>query len=196
VRRNAAYARAEQIRTERGTAEAIACNVCEEHDPRLTRERVSHLRGSPDVPINRAEGNDPRAEHYRRVPLADLAHQDFSLAGWKAADAIFTRWLAVHLERTGLGINALLPGFFMSEQVRFLHMDQKTGEQIPRATMVVGRTGTAMGTGLHHGLLRTTKATLTHGNDGAKRSPPCPTAGRSTHVMPPHYPWLHEAYKE
>ena len=45
----------------------------------------------------------------------------------KAAVANFTRWLAVHLAHTGVRVNALAPGFFMTEQLRFLHIDQQTG---------------------------------------------------------------------
>jgi NAD(P)-dependent dehydrogenase (short-subunit alcohol dehydrogenase family) len=58
----------------------------------------------------------------------------------KAAVANFTRWLAVHLSHAGIRVNALAPGFFMTEQLRFLHVDQKTGEYTPRARKVVAHT--------------------------------------------------------
>jgi NAD(P)-dependent dehydrogenase (short-subunit alcohol dehydrogenase family) len=58
----------------------------------------------------------------------------------KAAVANFTRWLAVHFAHTGVRVNALVPGFFMTEQLRFLHVDQKTGELTPRARAVVAHT--------------------------------------------------------
>ena len=58
----------------------------------------------------------------------------------KAAVANFTRWLAVHFSRTGVRVNALAPGFFMTEQLRFLHIDEKTGEYTPRARKVVAHT--------------------------------------------------------
>lgn len=58
----------------------------------------------------------------------------------KAAVANFTRWLAVHLSHTGVRVNALAPGFFMTEQLRFLHIDQKTGEYTPRAKKVIAHT--------------------------------------------------------
>lgn len=58
----------------------------------------------------------------------------------KAAVANFTRWLAVHLSRTGVRVNALAPGFFMTEQLRFLHIDQKSGELTPRAKQVMAHT--------------------------------------------------------
>lgn len=58
----------------------------------------------------------------------------------KAAVANFTRWLAVHFSRIGIRVNAIAPGFFMTEQLRFLHIDQKTGEYTPRARKVIAHT--------------------------------------------------------
>lgn len=58
----------------------------------------------------------------------------------KAAVANFTRWLAVHFSHVGVRVNAIAPGFFMTEQLRFLHIDEKTGEYTPRAKKVVAHT--------------------------------------------------------
>jgi NAD(P)-dependent dehydrogenase (short-subunit alcohol dehydrogenase family) len=58
----------------------------------------------------------------------------------KAAVANFTRWLAVHFARTGVRVNALAPGFFMTEQLRFLHTDRETGQPTPRSRKVVAHT--------------------------------------------------------
>lgn len=58
----------------------------------------------------------------------------------KAAVANVTKWLAVHFSRTGVRVNALAPGFFMTEQLKFLHIDQKTGEYTPRAQKTVAHT--------------------------------------------------------
>ena len=58
----------------------------------------------------------------------------------KAAVANFTRWLAVHFSHIGIRVNAIAPGFFMTEQLRFLHIDQKTGEYTPRARKVIAHT--------------------------------------------------------
>jgi NAD(P)-dependent dehydrogenase (short-subunit alcohol dehydrogenase family) len=55
----------------------------------------------------------------------------------KAALSNFTRWLAVHFSRTGVRVNALAPGFFMTEQMKFLNVDQKTGELLPRAHKII-----------------------------------------------------------
>lgn len=58
----------------------------------------------------------------------------------KAAVANLTKWLAVHFSKVGIRVNALAPGFFMTEQLRFLHVNQQTGEYTPRAKKVVEHT--------------------------------------------------------
>jgi NAD(P)-dependent dehydrogenase (short-subunit alcohol dehydrogenase family) len=58
----------------------------------------------------------------------------------KAAVSNFTRWCAVHFAGSGIRVNALAPGFFMTEQLRFLHINQETGELTPRAKQVVAHT--------------------------------------------------------
>jgi NAD(P)-dependent dehydrogenase (short-subunit alcohol dehydrogenase family) len=58
----------------------------------------------------------------------------------KAAVASFTKWLAVHFAHAGVRVNALAPGFFMTEQLRFLHIDQTTGEPTPRSRKVIAHT--------------------------------------------------------
>jgi NAD(P)-dependent dehydrogenase (short-subunit alcohol dehydrogenase family) len=58
----------------------------------------------------------------------------------KASVSNFTQWLAVHFARTGVRVNALAPGFFLTEQLKFLHFDPKTGEPSPRARKVIAHT--------------------------------------------------------
>ncbi len=58
----------------------------------------------------------------------------------KAAVGNVTKWLAVHLAPSGVRVNALVPGFIMTEQLRFLHVDQNTGEYTPRAKEVLAHT--------------------------------------------------------
>jgi NAD(P)-dependent dehydrogenase (short-subunit alcohol dehydrogenase family) len=61
-------------------------------------------------------------------------------AAAKAAVSNFTAWLAVHFSRVGIRVNAIAPGFLMTEQLKFLHIDQKTGEYTDRAKKVIAHT--------------------------------------------------------
>jgi NAD(P)-dependent dehydrogenase (short-subunit alcohol dehydrogenase family) len=61
-------------------------------------------------------------------------------AAAKAAVSNFTRWLAVPFAHVGIRVNAIAPGFLMTEQLKFLHIDQKTGEPTPRARQVIAHT--------------------------------------------------------
>lgn len=61
-------------------------------------------------------------------------------AAAKAAVANFTRWLAVHLAHTGVRVNALAPGFFLTEQLRFMYFDRVSGEPTARARKVIEHT--------------------------------------------------------
>jgi NAD(P)-dependent dehydrogenase (short-subunit alcohol dehydrogenase family) len=58
----------------------------------------------------------------------------------KAAVSNFTAWLAVHFSHAGVRVNAIAPGFLMTEQLKFLHIDQSTGEPTPRARKVMAHT--------------------------------------------------------
>ncbi len=58
----------------------------------------------------------------------------------KGAVSNFTQWLAVHFSRTGVRVNALAPGFFMTEQNKFLLLNQKTGGLLPRGEKAIAHT--------------------------------------------------------
>lgn len=58
----------------------------------------------------------------------------------KAAINNFTQWLAVHFAKTGIRVNAVAPGFFLTNQNRFLLIDEKTGEATARGKKIIGNT--------------------------------------------------------
>jgi NAD(P)-dependent dehydrogenase (short-subunit alcohol dehydrogenase family) len=58
----------------------------------------------------------------------------------KASINNFTQWLSVHLAKTGIRVNAVAPGFFLTNQNRFLLTDEKTGEATPRGKKIISNT--------------------------------------------------------
>lgn len=68
-------------------------------------------------------------------PLTKVA----AYSGAKAAVSNFTQWLAVHLGQSGIRVNALAPGFFITEQNHKL-MLQEDGTYTPRAQKVIAQT--------------------------------------------------------
>ncbi|MHC4150462.1 MAG: SDR family oxidoreductase [Planctomycetota bacterium] len=61
----------------------------------------------------------------------------------KAALSNFTQWLAVHMCRNyskDIRVNAIAPGFFLTEQNRFLLTDEKTGELTSRGKTIIDHT--------------------------------------------------------
>jgi NAD(P)-dependent dehydrogenase (short-subunit alcohol dehydrogenase family) len=61
----------------------------------------------------------------------------------KAAVSNFTQWLAVHICQNyskNIRVNAIAPGFFLTEQNRYLLTDQKTGELTARGKTIIEHT--------------------------------------------------------
>jgi NAD(P)-dependent dehydrogenase (short-subunit alcohol dehydrogenase family) len=61
----------------------------------------------------------------------------------KAAVNSFTQWLAVHMAQNyspRIRVNAIAPGFFLTEQNRFLLTDKDTGELTPRGQSIIAHT--------------------------------------------------------
>jgi NAD(P)-dependent dehydrogenase (short-subunit alcohol dehydrogenase family) len=58
----------------------------------------------------------------------------------KASINNFTQWLSVHLAKTGIRVNAIAPGFFLTNQNRFLLTDEKTGEMTARGKKIINST--------------------------------------------------------
>ena len=60
-------------------------------------------------------------------------------SGAKAAVSNFTRWLAVHFSKVGIRVNAIAPGFFLTNQNRGLLID-KNGEYTERSKKILSQT--------------------------------------------------------
>lgn len=58
----------------------------------------------------------------------------------KAAINNFTQWLAVHFAKTGIRVNAIAPGFLLTNQNRFLLIDEETGKATPRGEKIINNT--------------------------------------------------------
>lgn len=60
-------------------------------------------------------------------------------SGAKAAISNFTQWLAVHMSKVGIRVNAIAPGFFLTDQNRALLMNPE-GSYTERATKILNMT--------------------------------------------------------
>ncbi len=60
-------------------------------------------------------------------------------SGAKAAVSNFTKWLAVHFSKTGIRVNAIAPGFFVTDQNRALLIDSD-GNFTPRSRKILNST--------------------------------------------------------
>ncbi len=60
-------------------------------------------------------------------------------SGAKAAVSNFTQWLAVHFSKVGIRVNALAPGFFLTDQNRSL-LTKNDGSLTPRGNQIIEQT--------------------------------------------------------
>lgn len=58
----------------------------------------------------------------------------------KASINNFTEWLSVHLAKLNIRVNAIAPGFFLTNQNRFLLVDEKSGEPTARGGKIISNT--------------------------------------------------------
>lgn len=58
----------------------------------------------------------------------------------KAAVDNLTKWMAVYLAQSGVRVNAIAPGFFLTKQNRFLLTDKNTGEISQRGRKILNNT--------------------------------------------------------
>lgn len=58
----------------------------------------------------------------------------------KSAVNNFTEWLSVHFAKTGVRVNAIAPGFFLTNQNRFLLIDEETHELTERGRKIISNT--------------------------------------------------------
>jgi NAD(P)-dependent dehydrogenase (short-subunit alcohol dehydrogenase family) len=57
----------------------------------------------------------------------------------KAAVSNFTQWLAVHMAEVGIRVNAIAPGFFLTDQNRSL-LTNEDGSMTPRGKTIIDHT--------------------------------------------------------
>jgi len=72
-------------------------------------------------------------------PLTNVA----AYSAAKAAVSNFTQWLAVHMCRNyskNIRVNAIAPGFFLTEQNRYLLTDEQTGKLTERGERIIEHT--------------------------------------------------------
>lgn len=62
----------------------------------------------------------------------------------KASINNLTQWLAVHFAKMNVRVNAIAPGFFLTNQNRFLLIDENSGSLTPRGEKIISATPMGM----------------------------------------------------
>jgi len=92
----------------------------------FTRDMVKRQRGAV---INISSMNSYKP--LTKIPAYSAA---------KASVNNFTQWLAVHFAKVGVRVNSVAPGFFLTNQNRFLLLDEASGELTPRGNKIIANT--------------------------------------------------------
>jgi NAD(P)-dependent dehydrogenase (short-subunit alcohol dehydrogenase family) len=92
----------------------------------FARDMVARKQG---VVVNISSMNSYRP--LTRIPAYSAA---------KASINNFTAWLSVHLARQNIRVNAIAPGFFLTEQNKFLMYDQASGALSGRGNKIIAGT--------------------------------------------------------
>ena len=182
---------ADEIKSSKGRAIAIKCDVLDKKSLEAAKEKTTGEFGKIDILINGAGGNKKEATTSPDLSFFDLPSEairfvfDLNFLGTflptqvfaremaekghgvilnissmnafrpltkiaaysaaKAAVSNFTQWLAVHMCQNyskDIRVNAIAPGFFLTEQNRFLLTDEKTGELTARGRTIIDHTPT------------------------------------------------------
>ena len=180
---------ADEIKSDKGQAIAVKCDVLDKTSLEAAREKIIAKLGQIDILINGAGGNKKEATTSPDLSFFDLPSEairfvfDLNFLGTllptqvfakemaengagiilnvssmnafrpltkipaysaaKAAVSNFTQWLAVHVCQNyskDIRVNAIAPGFFLTEQNRFLLTDEKTGELTARGGTIIEHT--------------------------------------------------------
>jgi NAD(P)-dependent dehydrogenase (short-subunit alcohol dehydrogenase family) len=92
----------------------------------FTRDMVGRQRG---VVLNISSMNSYKP--LTKIPAYSAA---------KSSVNNFTQWLAVHFAKVGVRVNAIAPGFFLTNQNRFLLTDEKSGDLTARGQKIIANT--------------------------------------------------------
>jgi NAD(P)-dependent dehydrogenase (short-subunit alcohol dehydrogenase family) len=141
---------ADDVAAAGGEAIGVRCDVLDKASVEAAAQEVLRAFGQVDILINGAGGNKKQA-----TTSLDLAFFVSSMnalrpltripaySAAKAAVSNFTQWLAVHVAQEyspRIRVNALAPGFFLTEQNRFLLTDEATGKLTPRGKTIIAHT--------------------------------------------------------
>lgn len=101
---------------------------------------------SPAMVFGKAMAGNPEGGSLINISSMTADRPLTRIVGYSAAKAAvenFTKWLAVHFaQEVGpkLRVNAIAPGFFLTEQNRFLLTDAETGEPTERGRKIIAHT--------------------------------------------------------